>query len=246
MNVTKQFLALGNRLFVDAYPLYRLLYRVYKGISDREERTYLRDAVRSGMTVVDIGAGIGTYTRLLSRLVGTGGSVYAFEPSPINYARLETSSAGLENVSTIQAAVGDRTGTAGLYLSDLANVDHRTYDSKEGRRRIDISVVRLDDYFPPGQRIDFIKIDVQGYELSVLRGAQRVFRENPGVRLLMEFWPHGLAQAGVQSDELLMHLVALGMSCRPVGMGGERMDLGKASATEDEDWYCNLIVEKLN
>ena len=61
----------------------------------------------------------------------------------------------------------------------------------------------LDDYFCPGSPVDFIKIDVQGYEHSVLRGAQRVLKENRGIRVLMEFWPYGLSKAGVAPSDVL-------------------------------------------
>ena len=106
------------------------------------------------------------------------------------------------NVRLTQAVVGERSGECKLYVSDKLNVDHRAYKADgDSRRAIPIQMVALDDYFKPGQRVDLIKMDIQGYELHALRGAQRVLQENPGINLLLEFWPAGLAQAGVGWEE---------------------------------------------
>lgn len=242
--MSRPLFAIGNDLFRHCYPLYRFLYVGYKAVSDRQERGQLQKVVRSGMTVVDAGAGIGIYTLLFARLVGSQGRVYAFEPSPVNFGHLEDHVVGYENVTPIQAAVGDRMGRIGLFLSDELNVDHRTYDNGEGRRRIEVPVIRLDDYFSSGTRIDFIKIDVQGYELSVLKGAERIIHENRDIRLLMEFWPHGLAQAGVEPRALLNYLTSQGLSCQTVGMAADEFETAQPSDYADEDQYWNLMVRR--
>ena len=57
--------------------------------------------------------------------------------------------------------------------------------------------------FQPGATVDLIKLDLQGYELHALRGAKRVLSENPAIKLLLEFWPHGLESAGVGWRDLV-------------------------------------------
>ncbi len=109
----------------------------------------------------------------------------------------------LSNVRLTQAVVGERSGECKLYVSDKLNVDHRAYEADgDSRRAIPIQMVALDDYFKPGQRVDLIKMDIQGYELHALRGAQRVLQENADINLLLEFWPAGLEQAGVNGKKL--------------------------------------------
>ena len=90
------------------------------------------------MTVVDVGANVGVYTRFLAGLTGTSGGVHAFEPSPRNFNRLQYATARLPNVTANQAAVGQRSGTIGLYISSELNVDHRTFDSGESSNAIDV------------------------------------------------------------------------------------------------------------
>ena len=91
-------LKLGNRLYEHAYGLYKPLYGFYKAVSDRAERDMLRDLIKPGMTAIDVGANIGTYTRFLAELVGDAGRIIAFEPHPRNYERLVLNVAALPNV----------------------------------------------------------------------------------------------------------------------------------------------------
>ena len=73
-------------------------------------------------------------------------------------------------------------------------------------------MVALDDYFKPGQRVDLLKLDIQGYELSALRGARRLLNENREIKLLLEFWPYGLKQAGANWGELIEMLEGFAMN----------------------------------
>ncbi len=242
--MNRLYFKLGEGLFRRCSPLYRWFYACYKVLSDRQEREQIRKVVHAGMTVVDVGAGIGSYTRLLSRLVGFDGHVHAFEPSEQNFVLLERGISGRKNVTVLQAAVGERTGNTDLYLSDELNVDHRTYDTGEGRHRVRISLIRLDDYFAPGARVDFVKIDVQGSELSVLKGAERIIRENREIKLLVEFWPEGLAQAGVKPAEFLDYLASRGLSYRTVGNIAEECFKAERAEVFSKDQYWNLMVSR--
>jgi FkbM family methyltransferase len=232
----------ANKLYDHCYPLYEPLYSIWKSFADRRERRLLRDLIKPGMTVVDVGANIGAYTRFLAGLTGASGGVHAFEPSPRNFKRLQNAVARFPNVAVNQAAVGERSGTVGLYLSPELNVDHRTFDCGDGRRVVDVPLLSLDDYFPPGSAVAFIKVDVQGFEHSVLRGAQRVLTENRDIRVLMEFWPYGLSKAGGTASEVLEFIAAGGLEIRAVcGAGGlpfdpESLDPGNL------EHYCNLLL----
>ena len=169
--------SIGNKVYRHAFPIYRRLYAAYKAYADRAERQLLRQILFPGAVAVDAGANIGVYSRFLARCVGQAGAVHSFEPAPENFRRLRAATRCLSNVHLSQAAVGERSGLSELFLSDSLNVDHRAYRSiGTARQLVPIEMVALDDYFKPGQRVDLIKMDIQGYELHALRGAGRVLR----------------------------------------------------------------------
>ena len=234
----------GNQLYEHAFPIYRRLYAAYKTYADRGERELLKQVLSPGSIVVDAGANIGIYSEFLSRCVGPTGVVHSFEPSPDNFKRLSAATRELPNIRRTQAAVGERSGNCTLYVSDKLNVDHRTYQADEHTRRaVPTEMVALDDYFKPGQRVDLIKMDIQGYELHALRGAQRVLYENPHINLLLEFWPAGLEQAGVGWEELVEMLHGLNMNLTLVRTCG-LVSFDAQDVRNDISWYVNLFAHR--
>lgn len=235
---------LANKLYKHCYPVYRLLYANWKVISDRNERALLRSLIKPGMIVLDIGANIGIYSCFLSRLVGKGGVVYAFEPDPINFSRLVKNTQGIKNIIPVHTAVGEKTGELNLYISDDMNVDHRSYDSGDKRRCVKVPVVRLDDYFNKDQHIDFMKIDVQGYEYNILQGAKRTIDLSSNLKMIMEFWPYGLKKAGTVPRKLLDLISSLGLVVeREEILSTYSLDEDSSGASGEYD-YCNILISK--
>ena len=183
------------------------LHRV--GWLGKEERTLFQRWIRPGMVVVDVGANLGLYSLLFSKLVGSSGSVIAFEPEPDMFEALarncERNAAG--NIVLVNQALGSTPGTALLSRSLVHGGDNRlALGHKAGfSRMVPVQVVTLDEAI--GQRrVDFIKIDVQGWEGEVFRGMEGVLANNPDLQIYFEFWPRGLTNAGSSPAELLGRL----------------------------------------
>ena len=244
MSTTSVLRGAANKLYERAFPIYRPLYAAYKTYTDRAERGLLRKIAFQGAVVADVGANIGIYSQFLSRCVRPTGLVHSFEPSPDNFKRLSAATHDLSNVRLTQAAVGERSGECKLYVSDKLNVDHRAYKADgDSRRAVPTDMVALDDYFKPGQRVDLIKMDIQGYELHALRGAQRVLQENPEINLLLEFWPAGLEQAGVGWGELVELLQGLNMNLTLVRTHG-LVPFDARDIRNDISWYVNVFAHR--
>jgi len=228
-------------LYRHAFGVYLPLYSLYKRAGDRRKLKLLRGYVRPGMRVLDIGANVGFYTRVLSNLVGSEGSAHAFEPDPDNFARLKSTTRRCGNVMLTQAAVTAMSGNVRLFRSGSLNVDHRCYDSGDGREIVDVPSVAVDGYFLSNEAVDCIKIDIQGFEVSAFRGMRATLARSPRTLLVGEMWPFGLRMAGSSVDEYVGIL-------RDMGFVSESFESGIVhsllSHAHDEAFYTDIIASK--
>ena len=155
------------------------------------ETALFRQFCRPGHYVVDVGAHIGTHTLAFARLVGDRGRVFAFEPQRL-VAQVPAANVApgslTTNVHTHQLGVGAENGTL-----QLPDIDYSREHNSGGvslaavarpannpRPKYRVTVVRLDDFYDQ-PRLDFIKIDVEGMEADVLRGAAALIRRHKPV-----------------------------------------------------------------
>jgi len=161
----------------------------------------LRSQLAPGATFVDVGANVGWFTMLAATIVGATGRVVAVEPNPANTALIERSvaEAGVTGVTIAAGAAFDSTGLATLHVDAsngcvlaLADVTTRAIECSYV-----VPVRRLDDILDDTgiERVDVMKVDVEGAELHVLRGAKATFERHRPV-LVTEFFPEALRGAG--------------------------------------------------
>ncbi|HET9210250.1 MAG TPA: FkbM family methyltransferase [Thermoanaerobaculia bacterium] len=162
----------------------RLLY--LEGERFMPERMIVRRLLRPGMRAVDVGANIGYYLLLIESLVGPRGSVACFEPEPENLRELRRNVERnrLENVRVLPAAVGAGDGRISMRTGINAAV------AGEGGGDFTVPLTSLDSALEGP--VDFVKIDVEGYEGHVLAGARRLLREHRPL-LFVEIHPGFLA-----------------------------------------------------
>ena len=162
----------------------------------------LGDLVRPGDTVFDIGAAYGMYTLPLADLVGPGGRVHAFEPQPrqSDTAWTYTRLVGADQATVTRAVMGDREGPVtlqvpikfGLPIYGHAHVVEGTDPqlAPKRARRIPIPMLTVDGWIrdhPTAGPVSFLKVDVEGFEPAVLRGAHdTIGRWRPSMLLEIE------------------------------------------------------------
>ncbi|TBR21478.1 FkbM family methyltransferase [bacterium] len=179
-----------------------------------ESRAF-KERLRPGMTVFDLGANIGFYSVLASRLVGPAGRVYAFEPDHDNLWLLQRNirENGCRNVEVCPYAVSESLGFADLYRNDAAPSAHSIAvpppGSAAGRRVVSVS---LDGLFPPEVCPDFVKMDIEGAEFAALRGMRRMLADPRLSCVVLECLPSILEKMRLSEGEIAAFLTGFGFT----------------------------------
>ena len=154
---------------------------------ERTEMKLVASLLKPGMKVVDAGANIGLYSLLAARCVGEGGQIWSFEPAQTTYGLLLDNLA-LNEVTSVAAhrlALSDSQGQLTLRSERGFGDLYRHLDYMDSTTTGDavetVSVITLDDFSDSQkiQAIDFLKIDVEGGEYCLLKGARRLLSQSP-------------------------------------------------------------------
>jgi len=189
---------------------------VFGGGYEEAERRFVESWVFPGMVVLDIGAHSGFYTLLASRRVGSTGSVVAFEPSPRERKRLLTHLRlnHRKNVRVESLALGDAEGEAELFVVDGRGTglnSLRAPTSQERVEKVPVLVTTLDHYLLRAHlpTVDFVKMDVEGAELAVLKGGAALLARRPRPVILCEVEDARTKPWGYEAKEILEFLSRL-------------------------------------
>ena len=198
-------------------PQYRHVTEIYEPGVWRS----LMNEIKPGDSFADVGVFIGLYTIAAAKRVGPAGHVMGFEPDNSCYrvASRHVQINGVQStVDLIRAAVGDRNGV----VSFENNNESGHITSKPGEATAEVECVTLDRVLPD-RHLDVLKIDVEGYEEKVLRGAKDLLRDaarKPRV-IYIEVHPYAWRDVGTTSDSLLNFLGEYGYEAFTIA--GERV-----------------------
>ena len=182
----------------------------------------------SGGSAVDVGASWGLFTYHLARRVGPSGQVYSFEPHPSNAPMLSRLAAARPHVHVTAVAVSDVAGRAelcvpeqqGRLVTAQASLAHGFDGQGVDVQSTAVTTVRLDDAIPSGAEVDFVKIDVEGHEMAVLRGGSAMLRRcRPAILIEIEqrHISFPIAEVFTQIEDLGYQLFAITESAlRPI------------------------------
>jgi FkbM family methyltransferase len=174
----------GRKFIIDPAPHpYEKVY--FLGEYEPEVTEIISKIVKKGDVCLDIGANIGWYTTLLQKLVGESGQVYAFEPVPKTFSLLNRNvelNSGCGNIFVNNIALGETEKEVEIYLFDKLPDGHASLvpgDNNEFQT-FNVRMVTLNSFIEENNigEIDFIKADIEGAELTMLKGAGKVFEQS--------------------------------------------------------------------
>ena len=182
------------------------------GIFEPIETHTILALVKRGDRVLDIGANMGYYTVLMAEKVGAQGQVFAVEPNAANLRILHANTLAWQQsarVKLMPCALSDTKGAGHLFLSTYNSGMHRMYASIVCTDEVEKVDIVCGDEIGFG-RIDFIKIDIEGYEPKALRGLASTLQNSPEVKILSEFSPLSLMEAGESPSQLIKWMTGQG------------------------------------
>lgn len=188
------------------------------GTINKYETKILKTIIKPGDVVIDIGTYVdGWYTLLAAKLTGNKGHVYAFEPHPIYYQRLKENVRlnRLTNVTLEHLGIFNKNGSSTFYEAQFGSSIIKSQVvamTKIKPKEITIQTTTLDTYIKAKniRYVSLIKIDVEGAEMSVLKGGERLLRSKNAPDLVVEVFDIQLRRGGSSEAKLLSYLKRLG------------------------------------
>ena len=184
----------------------------YEGCFEPMTTAVINKYVREGMTVLDIGANIGCHTLRFAKLVGGGGKVIAFEPMSWAYSKLKHNIElnDFNNIVIEKIALSSVNQRAqNIYFRSSWTIDPGS--SSNAKKKEDINFITLDEYVRRNKinRIDFIKLDVDGYEYKIIQGARDTLKRDKPL-IIIELGIYTLQVVGDNIYDLVNALSDIG------------------------------------
>lgn len=209
------------------------------GIREVQATKHLRSIMQPDWTMVEIGANIGYYALMEARAVKR---VIAIEPGPDNYKGLMTNIAlnGYRNIETHQLAIGDHKGVVGFEISKACNWNKIARPNVTGD--VQVQMTTLDDFLQ-GRKIDFLRMDVEGYELCILKGMPQTIRDSrPG--MFIEVHRDLLRDYGGSQKELMEYLASFGYYVSRSYPTGKEVPIGRIDKLLADPLTAKWLTEK--
>ena len=213
----------GHKIIVDPYDAVGgEIYR--NGLFEPETVDFINNNLKEGMTFIDIGANIGQYTLLASKIVGETGVVVSVEAVPDTFSKLNNNISinYLKNVASHNIALSDSEGFTTFHLGHYGNSGASSLKPtiNTGAREIKVRTNTLDNLLYSLNAIDFIKIDVEGAEFMVLSGGKKTLEKFKPMIILEISDDNFTGKYGVSTMDLIALLQELNYAVFVIKEGG--------------------------
>jgi FkbM family methyltransferase len=219
----------------------------------------LRRILTPGDVFVDVGANVGYFTILAAKLVGPTGRVLAFEPSPTNRQGLAANIGLNSHANIVVHAVALSSGKGHVDLFHPSNGTLASFrasagwlpSSVEGKvpreeavTRFRVQTEALQEILSPWEtnRLRLVKIDVEGAEVLVLRGMERLLRDATGLSVICEVCDSYLRELGFSAVELIAYMESLGYS--PYHLAGEPFAASSTPGSFSDEFYVDVCFRR--
>ena len=214
--------SLGGGLRIRLHPKGQIARCLHDGSYEAIECRLVARHLQPGMVVIDIGANIGLYSLIADRLVRPTGRVWAIEPSQDSHERLRDNLKlnSADRVTTVKVALSAKDDESAVLLRERGQLDGERYLLPDGRAvenpadTESVPTISLDTFCKRRdiRVVNFIKMDVEGGEHEVFRGARETLAANPELIMVFEHTREGCARAGTTPQAIVQLLAEHGLS----------------------------------
>lgn len=223
---------------------------IYCNQFEKDEFSFMEHYIKPGYVVYDIGANIGLHSLYLSNMIGPNGRCYSFEPTRGTFDSLNENVKlnGFTNIETLNLALSDKEETLQIYKSTNG---YDAWNSLGGFQKIgnnqydleNVSCIPMDRFlelYPEVRHPDFLKIDTEGWELHVLKGAYNLLKNEAPV-IMMEYAQRNLNLTNTKQSDLYDYLTSLGYNLYQYDYKHNRFE---TISRDDVFEYINVIATK--
>jgi len=217
------------------------------GIHEKASSAQLKKELDPGMNVLEVGANIGYYVKLVANEIGSCGRILAFEPSRINMNMLRKNIelSSLEDIVHLEnAAVGETSGSAELFIMDKANTSSLIKRNDGALTQVNseiVPIVSIDEYLNASEFIfDWFRMDVEGYEFEIIRGMRESIKRSNPKGCFIEVHSSLFPELGHTTLEFLELMNTIGFSLNIARFRG-RAD---TAVNGDEEWKTHGCFEE--
>lgn len=218
---------------------------LYLGQFEEETIDFFSHHLKPGMVVFDVGANIGIYSLLSAKHVGEGGAIHSFEPTPKTFAQLQVNVElnGFGCVHLNQLAVAEQSGTSNLFLYEQNAMNSLSRQDWVGTPlgQVAVATISLDEYIDAEgvDTVNLLKLDVEGAELGVLKGARRLLSGPNAPVVVCEFADKTTSNFGYRAADLRDYLASFGY--RFFRWNSKSLSLVPETLKSNYEIYANLI-----
>jgi len=166
----------------------------------------LKQLLKPGMTVLNIGANIGYFSVIISKIVGPAGRVFCFEPFP-STAELLKKNVKMNNCNNVEVftkAISNKSGKDSMWIAPSSVNNFISKKGIPGLEKLDVDVTTVDDFVnEKNLQIDFIFMDAEGSERNAIEGMRNTIIDNKKLEIITEFNPYTFELAGTSGKEFL-------------------------------------------
>jgi len=204
------------------------LRRYLLGVHESGTTALCKRVIQKGDTVLDMGAELGYFSLLFSKLVGQDGRVVSFESDPycLKKLRANISRNGYENITVVDKAVSGNSGKTRFFVANDKGTSSLFFPNELGGEWVDVECITVDDYLESGhvKPVSFFKMDVEGAEDGVFKGMSRMVetarRDQRRLCGVVELSPRLLRAAGVSPETFLRNLQSDGFELFFIDVSG--------------------------